>query len=96
MHSPADAAHLFVAVGAVDVGLQADAVGHGLGQGRLRIGRGQGRAEDRADVDFTAFEQAGAEDAVGGEAEAIQRLWPAGHTAGQEALLAGALNPEGA
>jgi len=54
----------------MDLWLEADAAGHGIAQ------RGEGRpdggvAEDGFDVDFPAVKEAGAEEAVGGEAEAV-------------------------
>src|SRR5207302_5696863 len=69
--SSADAAHLLVAAVGVDFGFEADAVRHGGGE-RVQAGCWIGvAAEQVADFDFAAFEEAGAEDAVGGEAEAI-------------------------
>ena len=69
-----DAAHLLIAVAGMDIRLEDDAAGHGLAEEvALGLGRGGG-AEDIADGDFAAFEEAGAEDAVGGEAEAVAGL----------------------
>ncbi len=67
----ADATHLLVAVVGVDFGFQADAGGHGLGEcGAARRAIGGG-AEEGADVYFAAFEEAGSQGAVGGQAEAV-------------------------
>lgn len=55
----------------MDVGFQADTIGHGVGE-EFAAARGVGLiAEDGTDVYFAAFEQAGAQDAVGGQAKAV-------------------------
>src|SRR5438105_493026 len=69
--STADPAHLLVAVRAVEVGLEADTLDHGVGDGPLPRGGVRRRAQRAANVHLAPFKQARAEDALGGESQAV-------------------------
>src|SRR5437868_6033862 len=66
-----DAAHLLVPAIAVDFGLEADALGHGVRDGGAARGGALRRAEHLPDIDLAAFEEAASQDAVGGQAQAV-------------------------
>jgi hypothetical protein len=69
--SPPDPAHLLIPMLRMDFGFEADAIRHRRRQRVPTSSRIAVAAEEVADFDFPAFEEAGAEDAVGGEAEAV-------------------------
>jgi len=64
-------AHLLISALRVNFRLQSHAVGHRLRKRTMSLDRGGWRAQNRTDGDFAAFEQAGAQDAGGGEAESV-------------------------
>jgi hypothetical protein len=70
--SSTNAAHLLIAVAAVDLGLEANALGHGVGElSKLHLSAITGRAKHWTNIDLAVLEETTAQDSVGGEAQAV-------------------------